>query len=307
MTRIGLPVIIFASCIGNALNIAVLGRNKMRKYACSLYLIALSTNNLIYSTTILVVSLLGDGYQIRLSIRSSISCKLVTYFGTVLSALSASFIVLASIDRYFVSSSSIQRRNFSNVRTAKWSIFIVIIFFLLLFIISLVMADLNTNDTLGCRVRGNAVFVQAYGIFQFILFSCLAPFLMLVFGCMTICNVQRHHMVTSTSSFNRRTEAQLVRMLLIQVGVQLLLILPLCAVDLLLSFPNIYQPTSSLYSIFFICQDLFQISYATPFFLYILSAGIFRKEFIELIFRILPCHSRNRVHLMRRIGVSTGV
>ncbi|CAF2778908.1 unnamed protein product [Rotaria sp. Silwood2] len=264
-------------------------------------------NNLIYSSTILIVSLLGDGYQIKLSSRSLISCKLVTYFGTLLSALSPSFIVFASIDRWCASSSSIQRRNFSNVRTAKWLIFIIIIFFSFLFIISLVTAGINANDTLGCRTRGDVVFVQAYGIFQFILFSCLAPILMLVFGCMTIYNVQLQQMVTLILSSNRRTETQLARMLLVQVGVQILLNLPLCAVGLLLSFPSIYQPTASFYSIYFICRVIFHISYATPFFLYFLSARMFRKELTELIFKSLPWQNHNRVHVIRRIGVPTYV
>ncbi|CAF3738394.1 unnamed protein product [Rotaria sp. Silwood1] len=279
----------------------------MRKHAFSLYFIALSINNLIYSTTILVISLLGDGYQIIISSRTSISCKLITYFGTLLSALSPSFIVLASIDRWCASSLNVQRRNFSNIRTAKWLIFIITIFFSLLFIISLVMTDLNTHDTLGCRIRDNGIFVQTYSIFQFILFSCLAPFLMLLFGCMTIYNIQRQHMVVSALSTSRRTEAQLIRMLLVQVGIQILLILPLCVVGLLLSFPNIYQPTASFYSIFYICRVIFHISYATPFFLYVLSARTFRKGLIELIFKLLSANHHNRIHTMRRTGVPTDV
>jgi hypothetical protein len=133
----------------------------------------------------------------------------------------------------------------------------------------------------------------------------MAPVLMLLFGSMTIYNVQQQRMVAIALSHNRRTETQLVRMLLVQVAVQIVLILPLCAVDLLLSFPSIYKPTLSLYSIFYICQDIFQISYATPFFLYILTARTFREELIELFFKIFPCRNRNRVHIMTHTGAPT--
>ncbi|CAF1648689.1 unnamed protein product [Rotaria sp. Silwood1] len=281
------------------MNIAILGRYKMRKHACSLYFIALSINNLLYSTTIVVISLLGDGYQIRLSIRSLILCKLITYFGTLLSALSSYFIVLASIDRWCASSSSIQRRNFSNVRTAKWLIFSFIIFFSFLFIISFIMADIDTNDTLSCRIRDNTVFIKTYSIFQFILYSCLAPLLMLIFGCMTICNVKQYHIMTLTSTNYRRTESQLFRMLLVQVGVQILLTLPISLAGLLLSFSNMYQATINFYSIFIICRVIFQMSYTTPFFLYIISSRTFRQEFIRLLIKISLYHFHNRVHVMQ--------
>ncbi|CAF5131702.1 unnamed protein product, partial [Rotaria sp. Silwood1] len=89
------------------------------------------------------------------------------------------------------------------------------------------MADIDTNDTIGCRIRGNTLFVKVYSTFQFILYSCLAPLLMLIFGCMTICNIKQYHMMTLTSTNYRRTENQLFRMLLVQVGVQILLTLPI--------------------------------------------------------------------------------
>ncbi|CAF1122009.1 unnamed protein product [Rotaria magnacalcarata] len=245
----------------------------MRRHACTLYFIALSLNNLLYSTTILVVGLLDDGYQIRIRIRSALSSKLVTYFGTVLSILSAAFLVLTSIDRWWM---SLERRVFTNVRTAKQLIFVITISFSILFIISFIAADLYNSDIVGCRIQGSSAFVQAngwkkaerkmlkehdlhfypsafvsisfsifflsaffhhtvqaYGIFQFILFSCLAPFLMSLFGFMTILNIKRSCMVASGPRAARRIENQLVHMLLVQVGVQVLLNLPQCVVGLL--------------------------------------------------------------------------
>ncbi|CAF4432908.1 unnamed protein product, partial [Rotaria magnacalcarata] len=132
----------------------------MRKHACTLYFIALSLNNLLYSTTILVVGLLDDGYQIRIRIRSALSSKLVTYFGTVLSILSAAFLVLTSIDRWWM---SLERRVFTNVRTAKQLIFVITISFSILFIISFIAADLYNSDIVGCRIQGSSAFVQANG------------------------------------------------------------------------------------------------------------------------------------------------
>ncbi|CAF3575457.1 unnamed protein product [Rotaria socialis] len=292
-SKVGLPLIVFISVIGNTLSIILLGRYNMRKHACTLYFIALSLNNLLYSTTVLVVSLLGDGYQIRISIRSSLSCKLVTYFGTVLSILSAAFLVLASIDRWWM---SLEPRVFTNVRTAKQLIFIITISFSILFIISFISADLYNSDIVGCRIQGSPGFVQAYGIFQFILFSCLAPFLMSLFGCMTIRNIKRSRMVTSGSRTARRIENQLVQMLLVQVGAQVLLILPQCVVSLLLYLPIIYTPTADFYSIFVMCRVIFQITYATPFFLYIISARTFRKDFIQLIIQVALCRLNNQIH-----------
>lgn len=299
LIRITIPVIIIVSMVGNTLNIAVLGRYKMRKHACCFYFIALSTNNLIYSCTILVISLLVDGYQIGLTTFPLVFCKLVTYFGTLLSALSPSFIILASIDRWCSSSSNVERRKFSNIRTAKYLILVITIFFSLLFIISFAMASVNTKDAVVCRIRGHGIFVDAYNIFIFILFSCLIPSLMLAFGCMTIFNVQRHRRIATISSYFHRTESQLFRMLLLQVGVQLLLILPICAFGLLLAFPSIYKPTSSFTAMFFICRVIFHVSYTTPFFLYILSSRTYRNEFTALLKKISLCYRENRTHHLR--------
>ncbi len=106
--KIGLPIIALVSFIGNPLSMIVFGRYKMRKHSCCLYFFALSTNNLIYSTTILIVSLLNDGYQIAVVVHLSILCKFFIYFDHVLSALSPYFIILASIDRWCASSTNIR-------------------------------------------------------------------------------------------------------------------------------------------------------------------------------------------------------
>ncbi|CAF3811658.1 unnamed protein product [Rotaria socialis] len=114
-------------------------------------------------------------------------------------------------------------------------------------------------------------------------------------------------MVNVTLSTNRRTETQLVRMFLVQVGVQIVLTVPPCVADLLLSFPSIYQSTAHFYSIFLILRVIFHISYATPFSVNILSAHMFRKRFIELILKIYPYINRNRIQSIRHIGAPTAI
>lgn len=294
-SKIGLPLLVLVSLIGNALNVIILSRYKMRKYPCTLYFMVLSINNLLYSSTILIVSLLGDGYQIRISIKSSILCKFITYFGTLLSALSPYLIVLAAVDRWKASSSG---RAGIGVRTTNCLIITIITFFSLLFIISLITADINAQDRIGCQIRGSAIFVQIYGIFQFIIFSLLAPLLMLIFGCLTIRNIKRNRMVAAVLPRYHRTESQLVRMLLVQVGVQLLLTLPICVGGLLLSLPTSYHLTPSLNSIYLIFRVVFQMSYAAPFFLYVISARTFRNDFIQLFIKTVPRRFQNRIHII---------
>ncbi|CAF2814871.1 unnamed protein product [Rotaria sp. Silwood2] len=102
---------------GNSLNIAVLTRPSLYNHACSRYFLALACNNLFYTSAILSYLLLANGYQLDVTKVSLISCKLVTYVYQVCATSSPFFIVLASIDRCYASSTSARVRKFSAVRS----------------------------------------------------------------------------------------------------------------------------------------------------------------------------------------------
>ncbi|CAF0783375.1 unnamed protein product [Adineta steineri] len=293
ITQIILPVIIVAGIVGNSLNIIILNRPNLRNHACSKYFLALASNNLIHSVFI-IDYFLSNGFNIDGQMMSNVLCKVLQYVGSVCSFLSPYFIILASIDRFCASSSNAALRRFSNIIIAKYFILVVVSCSLLLYINSLVSYELQ-NDGYGCTIRSKSIFNQVFLLIQSFLFAAVPPILMLIFGILTIYNATRSRVLQKVTRSYRRTEGQLIRMLFLQVVIYILLNTPLCVLYLMLTIPSSFTPTSEFFIALTIAQIFFHLSYTTPFFLYILSARVYREELIHLISKM--CHLRQRAQV----------
>ncbi|CAF2114253.1 unnamed protein product [Rotaria magnacalcarata] len=293
MTRISIPMIIFLSVLGNGLNIVILTRSAFTHHASSLYFLVMAINNLFYSTVLPVINLLSDRYNISPSEHSNIVCKLISYLLNLCPNISVYLIVFASVDRFCASSSNAQRRKFSSLRIARLVIILLISLLTLLYLSTLTTFDLRQSDELGCVPHIDTVFQQTLMIMGEVMFAIIAPFMMIVFDLLTIDNVNQLQIIPAVA-IHRRTEIQLMRMLLLQLVVHLILILPFCSVFLILSLPIEIRFTSLFDFLFIIFQLPFYLSFVTPFFIYILSGLIYRNELIRLL-RItfhVPCSGR---------------
>jgi uncharacterized membrane protein YidH (DUF202 family) len=294
-----IPVIIVLGVISNSVNIAVLSRSVLYNHACSRYFLALAGNNLFLSSAFLINRLLITGYQLDITKISNLSCKLVQYVTGVAVVISPYFIILASIDRYCASSRNVQRRKFSNVRVAPWALVSVVVLVALYYINYLVLIDLRKDDSLGCAIRGDTIYKKVYPITQFFVFAIIPPCLMGLFGGMTICNMKHVHSLPRVAARYRRTENQLVRMLLLQVGIYIILTLPLSIAYIILVLPNSIKVTAKFQFAYLICQLFYYLSCVTSFILYFLSGDIYRKECIRLIYNLPRLYHEVRVHLTR--------
>jgi hypothetical protein len=261
----------FIGIIGSSLNIAVLTRPVLYNHACSRYFLVLAFKNLFFTSVMLVYRLLADGYQHDVIKLSLLSCKLVTYVYQTSVLFSGYFIVLASIDRYCASSISARLRNFSNVKVTGWTILFVIIVIMLFYINTAILIDLRATDTFRCRIRGDTIYKQIYPVMQIVIFAIIAPGLMAIFGIMTIYNTKQVHVIPTAVSHHRRTENQLAGMLLLQVSTYIVLTMPTSVTYLMLVFPNTIQTISAFYFARTISQLFLYLSFATPFFLYLVS------------------------------------
>ena len=293
------PVIIICGVIGNSINITVLTRPVLYNHACSRYFLALASNNLFLSSVFLVNRLLITGYQLDVTKVSVLSCKLVQYVTGVCVVISPYFIVLASIDRYCASSRNVQRRKFSNVTVARWALVSVVVLVAVYYINYLVLIDLRKDDSLGCAIRGDTIYKQVYPITQFFVFTVIPPSLMGLFGGMTICNMKQVRLLPRVAARYRRTENQLVRMLLIQVGIYIVLTLPLSTAYLILVLPNSIKVTPKFQFTYLICQLFYYLSFVTAFILYFLAADIYRRECIRLIHKIFRFYREIHIHITR--------
>jgi hypothetical protein len=123
----------------------------------------------------------------------------------------------------------------------------------------------------------------------------LSPLLMIVFGILTIYNIREQSiraipLVLCTR--RRRTEGQLARMLCLQVGVHLILVLPFGIIYSMNSFIPSTQ-TLNIIAIRLIFVTWQQCDYFVSFFLYVLSANEYRQQLIQ-IFKSVKC-SRQEV------------
>ncbi|CAF3965475.1 unnamed protein product [Rotaria sp. Silwood2] len=186
-------------------------------------------------------------------------------------------------------------RKFSSVHVAQWMIFIIVTTLSFFSIYILVEANLQGEKGYICAVQTSSIVSQVYRIIQVFLFAVVPPSLMTIFGVMTIQNSNRSRVMQVTTSRHNRTEHQLVRMLLLQVSAHVLLTLPASVTYLMSALLNRIQITSTFFFISTICQLLFDSSYVTSFFLYLLSGRIYRKELIRLIYKIFKVRLGNHV------------
>ncbi|CAF2913586.1 unnamed protein product [Rotaria sp. Silwood2] len=225
---------------------------------------------------------------------STLACKLVTYITQLCNPMAPYFIVLTSLDRYCISSSSARIRQFSSTRVSQWAILIVISIFVVLYTNTPIIVDLRPEDGLGCRNRGNTLYKQVYAVVQCVLFAIVAPILMIIFGLLTIYNAKQVGDGRVFASRYRRTERQLVIMLLAQVGSHILLTLPVSITYSMLVLPTGYKATRFIYFAYSVFSLLWHLSYVSAFPLYFLSAKIYRQEFERWMKKMLRFRDGNR-------------
>ena len=282
ITRAVLPIAMFVGIVGNVLNIFVLTRPRLSKHASTHYFLAIAINNLFGSSFVPLNDLLSAGYRINIALISTASCKLVRYFSDLCAILALYFIVLASIDRYHMSSSNVNQRRLSSVKIARWLIIGLVTAFSLFYINTLVLIEFSLSDRIGCAIRSRTIYHRIYAIAQVILYTVVAPLLMAIFGFLAICNAHQAHRHAGQIHSHVRTERQLSVMLLVQVSTQLILTMPVSSLYLVYFFTPPQNLNAQFYFAFLMSRHIYQFSYATPFFLYIIAGQTFRKELINL-------------------------
>ena len=282
-----MPIIIVSGIIGNSLNVAILTRPNLYKHACSHYFLAVSVNNIFFSSVLMTYEFLAQAYNIDAAQISITWCKLINFTNQLSALITPYFIVLASFDRYCASSTNVWKRRFSSVKMARWMILLITAILALFYVNVLIFSELRQDDGFGCRIRTDSIYKLGFVITQVVLFVIVAPFLMALFGILTIWNVNRTRLPAVGASRYRRTESQLVRMLLLQITIQIILNLPLSIIYIISFLPLPLLATPEYYLTYIVCELVLFSSFVTPFFLYVLSAQAYKKELIHLVSRVL--------------------
>lgn len=299
LTRVLVPAIILVGTIGNVLNIYIFTRRRFLHSGCTLYFFALSINNLFYSIILLILNLLADGYRIAPAQRLNWFCKLFSYALNLSPTLSAYFLVLASVDRYFSSSINVQRRQWSSRQYARYQLIFIIVFFAVFFIGILFAFELRFDDGLGCTTRYSNSFNRIFLHIEMFFYVLLAPFLMCFFGLLTIRNQKRFSRLRSNVHRSRRTETELIRMLILQIATHLIFALPFSTIFLMLVLPIPWRATLVFRAIYILCKIPLYLTFVFPFFTYTLSAQMYRAELRRLWQTLHRSLGENRISPMQ--------
>ncbi|CAF2550136.1 unnamed protein product [Rotaria sp. Silwood2] len=282
-----LPFLVLGT-IGVILNMIIFTRRSLFVNSCTHYLLGNTVANLLVLYWVVITRILSDGYKIDPSTASDTFCKVRYFLTYVPRTLSTWFILLACADRW-ASSIKVQRR-FNSVSFARMVILITTIICILSFShVPIYFGVHKTSNSTSCYALPGPY--RIFSDLQYLVFYALGPpLIMLAFGLATLRNLRRIHRqvlpnnVQSTKGIVRR-DSQLLAMLLMQVVLIIVCTVPFAGQKLYDTF-TLNVKKSSLQ----IAQDnlsaaivriLAYGSHAFGFFMYTLSARIFRMELLK--------------------------
>ncbi|CAF3163637.1 unnamed protein product [Rotaria sp. Silwood2] len=304
--------------VGNILNILVLSQRSYRSNSSAWLFISLSIVNLISLISGLGTIMIG-GWTKNPTDYIGVVCKLRAFFVFSTRTISTWLIVLATIDRWLLSSISVRRRQKSSLKNVqKWTV-VIIVLSILLYSQQLYCYEANLIDT-PLKCYGKTIVCRYCTDLSLAIVTVSAPLiLMVLFGSLIISNVRQsqrriqtlalRNVVSTTNKslpsnaesaerkFKQKIEHSLLRMLLSQVILIGIFTLPLCLDKFYSSVSGDHGSHVELAINAFV-YDLailvYDISNGIPFYIYTLCGGIvFRKalyDFIMLTKRKFQCH-----------------
>jgi hypothetical protein len=294
ISRYGMGLIWLIGNLGSIINCFVFSQPTLRKNSCVMYFLAASASQFLTYNFALLTRMLQFGYNIQAVNTYLWFCKIRYYLFYIFVAIPRYFIILASVDRYFASSSDIRWRRWSSPKMAMRLIIINIIFWCLIYIQVLVFYEIHNGN---CSFQGGI-----YGIFFSIYISIdsgiLPPFLMLIFGLLTLKNIreskQKLKPVTIISGGRPvqntemlKKDLQISKMLFNQICVFIILNLmnPCYLLYQTITTNMIKSPLRLTVELFInnMTYILIYLGFSLTFFVYTLTSPLFRREFSQLV------------------------
>ncbi|CAF2100636.1 unnamed protein product [Rotaria magnacalcarata] len=286
-------IITLFSILGNMVNIAVFLRPVFNHHVCSWYLLALATNNCLYSVTVLVYRILTDGFQIQIFSNSFSVCQFISFMNTFCTGLSHYLIVFTAIDRWSASSTNVRHSRFNSFQVMPWSVLTILVFCAVVAVSSAVVTELGTTDGLGCSIRATTIYNQFYLIVQLVLFAIIAPILMIIFTLLTIQNRKMTGDLPITVSRCRKMEYHLTQIFFLLVTVHIMLNLLEWIEYLILFRPNMFGSCMLIQTM--IRMPIYA-SFAVPIVWYLILGIEFRRELGKMIPILAPLFGRIQIN-----------
>ncbi|CAF0965882.1 unnamed protein product [Adineta ricciae] len=292
--------------VGNVLNIFVLSQRSLRSNPCAWLFLISSIANLIVILSGLTTRIVSY-WTVDIIDTTGWICKTRVYVLYVSRTIASWLIILATIDRWLLSSLSARRRRLSTLKYAQHGTILVICLAVMIFSPLLYCYEANLMNTpLKCYTR--SIVCRIFADQTYITITIILPLiLMFLFGFMTMSNVRRskHRVQTPLLLRTRHTlnendirlhrfrfiDRHLLIMLLVQISFFALLTVPQ-------AFQQIYSTMtrnngkSSLQitienAVFSFVILLSYLASGVPFYIYTLCGGrVFREAFFVFLRRI---------------------
>ncbi|CAF2059759.1 unnamed protein product [Rotaria magnacalcarata] len=295
--------------VGNVLNIFVLSQRTFRSNSCAWIFLASSFVNLISIVSGLITVMIG-GWTTNPANTIGWICKLRAHIVFSTRTIAPWLIVLATIDRWLLSSINAIRRRKSTLKNAQRWTAVIIILSMLLYAQMFYCYEANLTDTpLQCYDK--TAVCRYLTDLSFGGIAVVAPLmLMILFGLLTIINVREtQHRVQSLTRGNsacgtsrssiatsgrsqgkstHRTQHSLLRMLFVQVAVLSILTVPLSLDRFYSTFSSDNGSAVNIAINSFIYNAailLYFISNGMPFYIYTMCGGsVFHKALYDFLF-----------------------
>jgi hypothetical protein len=210
-------VILVLGIFGNTLNI-IMFSTKLKNSVCTFYLLVSDICNMASILAYILPSIVQLTYGKNGTESSVLWCKLTNYICDTCILISTYTFCLASVDRYFCTSSQPNRRQWSSMKIAKVSIVGTSLLSLPLAIPDLIYWYINSNHKV-CTVGETYWLYVSYFLVP-VMFAIIPLVILSVFGYKTYRNLQTPVHPTRPAASHvhrRRIDSELAQMVVVQI------------------------------------------------------------------------------------------
>jgi hypothetical protein len=295
--------------IGLIFNVLVFTRPSLYRQPCSLYFFSSTCFNLFVVFVVIPVRIVSEGFNMDLANYNLGICKTEIFAFNVVRTISCWLIVLACVDRYFHSSASASVRRISSLKTARLGIGITSVAITILYSHMIVYYEIynmyNQFGNIVPQCYGQKGIYRTFKSFWYMaLYSICPSLLMFLFGFLTLIHLRQQRQaaqrIPETNQTVRRTDNQLLRMLITQVLVITIATLPFTIYQLYASFTTSLAKDTLRLALENLAGEaagvLTYFAHSSSFYLYTLTGTVFRKELLKIIGRYWH-PNRNQVHI----------
>ncbi|CAF1033204.1 unnamed protein product [Adineta steineri] len=280
--------------LGSIFNCIVFSQPAYGKSPCAMYFIASSVAQFFTFNFALLTRMLQYGYDVNAINVYLYYCKIRFYLFYVFVAVPRYYIIMASIDRYFASSRSALRRQYSSPKIALRLIIGTVVFWCIIYIQIIIFYEIN-NSSCSYRPGSYGIFFSVYIAID----SGMLPLLlMLIFGLLTVRNIhltkKRVDAAPTTNAGQAKKDGkmskkdvQLHRMLANQIILFIILNLPnpvyliYSSVTINVAKSPFRKATETFVSN--MTYVLIYFGFSLTFANFFVSSDMFRREFFQVI------------------------